>query len=202
MVSGDGNMQEPQLRIGNIGNSPVIIGAYTYGAEFLTVCEAGEGASLVIGRFCSIAMRATIFLGCEHRTDWATTFPFGHQFVNELGGKEIVGHPATKGNVVIGNDVWLGYNSTIMSGVWVGDGAVIAANSHVAKNVAPYEIVGGNPARHIKFRFSEEIRNLLTKLRWWDLPTDVIKEIAPDLSKEPSADLLNDLIHRFRPDLE
>jgi virginiamycin A acetyltransferase len=76
------------------------------------------------------------------------------------------GHPGTKGNVIIGNDVWIGSNVTIMSGVTIGDGAVIANNSHVVKNVEPYTLVGGNPAKLIKYRFSKEQIEKLLKIKW------------------------------------
>lgn len=84
-------------------------------------------------------------MGGNHRTDWLTTYPFGHIHKDIFTNFSGVGHPATKGSVVIGNDVWIGTNVTIMSGVSIGDGAVIANNSHVVKDVLPYSIVGGNP---------------------------------------------------------
>lgn len=182
---------------GVIENSKITIGPCTYGYEYLEVFGS-KGVSLTIGSFCSIAMKTTIFLGSNHRTDWITTFPFGHQMADELGGREIKGHPASNGDVVIGNDVWIGYGSTIVSGVTIGSGAVIAANAHVVKDVAPYEIVGGNPAKHIRYRFDEEIRALLLELKWWDLPINIIKELNQTLSSEPTVDLLNSLVARYR----
>jgi hypothetical protein len=85
-----------------------------------------------------------------------------------------------------------------MSGITIGDGAVIAANSNVIRDVAPYEIVGGNPAMSLKFRFSNEIIKLLLVLRWWELSDDDIKEIAPALSQAPTGKLLNALIERYK----
>jgi acetyltransferase-like isoleucine patch superfamily enzyme len=181
-----------------VGNSLVTVGRFTYGFNKVHLLEWGEGAKLSIGSFCSLARGITIYLGGNHRTDWATTYPFGHIFQKELGGNSIKGHPTTKGNITIGNDVWIGTGVSIMSGITIGNGAVIAANSNVVKNVAPYEIVGGNPAQHLKFRFSDTIIDLLLDLKWWDLPVDHIREIAPVLSQPPTVDLLNNLIKRYK----
>lgn len=175
----------------------VRVGRFSYGIENLKVKQWGEGASLQIGSFCSIAS-ATIFLGGNHRTDWITTFPFGHVFVEDLGNTGIMGNPYTNGNVVIGNDVWIGDNVTIMSGVNIGDGAIIAANTHVVKNVKPYSIAGGNPARTIGLRFSPEVCDLLIELSWWDLPLDFIKKIAQILSSPPDVEKLRFLINKSK----
>ena len=181
-----------------VGRSNVTIGRFTYGIEHLSVREWGDGAALDVGSFCSIASAVTIFLGGNHRVDWASTYPFGHLYTDELGGKGIKGHPATNGDVVIGHDVWIGHGTTIMSGVTIGDGAVIAANAQVVKDVAPYEIVGGNPAKHLKFRFDEEVRAALSALQWWTLPEDDIRQIAEVLSAKPTVAAINELVQRFR----
>jgi acetyltransferase-like isoleucine patch superfamily enzyme len=157
------------------------IGKYTYGYENIKTSSWGEGSILEIGSFCSIAEGVKIFLGGNHRTDWISTYPFGHihkQIFNNFDG---YGHPKTNGNVIIGNDVWIGENVTIMSGVLVGDGAVIAANSHIVKDVEPYTIVGGNPSNLIKYRFDKEIIQKLLELKWWDLNDDVINRLTPYL---------------------
>jgi acetyltransferase-like isoleucine patch superfamily enzyme len=106
-----------------------------------------------------------IFIGAEHRVDWITTYPF-----SSLDPKfaHIPGHPHTKGDVVIGNDVWIGWGATILSGVTIGDGAVIGASSLVTKDVAPYTIVGGNPAKLVRARFSDAHIRALLDLKWWD----------------------------------
>ena len=176
------------------------IGKYTYGFQGITVRRFNSTEVLKIGSFCSIAENITIFLGGNHRTDWITTYPFGHIFKKRLGGQEIIGHPATNGGVTIGNDVWTGSGVTIMSGISIGDGAVISANAHVIKNVSPYAIVGGNPAKHIKFRFDEPTRMALLSLRWWDLDDETIKRIAPRLCTEPTEELIQSLLAEFRSD--
>ena len=158
----------------------------------------GEGKKVIIGKFCSFAGGITIFLGGNHRTDWISTYPFGHKFQEVFGTQKAVGHPASQGDVVIGNDVWIGQSSSIISGVSIGDGAVIAAHSHVCNHVEPYSIVGGNPARHIRYRFDLEIRYLLCKLRWWDLSVAEITEIRDHLNNPPTVEILESLILRFR----
>jgi acetyltransferase-like isoleucine patch superfamily enzyme len=143
------------------------VGKHTYGMYNISVRSWGEGSKLYVGSFCSMADRITIFLGGNHRHDWVTTFPFGHVHKNIFNGFNGAGHPATNGDVIIGSDVWIGSGVTIMSGVKIGDGAVIAANSHVVKDVPSYAIVGGNPGKIIRFRFSEEQIERLLTIKWW-----------------------------------
>jgi virginiamycin A acetyltransferase len=100
-----------------------------------------------------------------------------------------------KGNTVIGNDVWIGYRATIMPGIHVGDGAIIASGALVTKDVPPYSIVGGNPAKEVKRRFSSDIVDILLSLRWWDWPIEKITAYRNVLvSNNP--DLLKELIHK------
>ncbi|QFU08590.1 Chloramphenicol acetyltransferase [Rhodobacteraceae bacterium THAF1] len=133
--------------------SSVAVGRFTYGHDRMTVRQWKESANLRIGDFCSVAKGLTVFLGGGHRTDWITTFPFGHIFAEELGGTGIVGHPTTRGGVTIGSDVWIASNVTIFSGVATGDGAVIGGNATVTRDVGPFEGWAGNPARKIRDRF-------------------------------------------------
>jgi acetyltransferase-like isoleucine patch superfamily enzyme len=163
----------------------MIVGRHTYGYENITTFWEGyppSDASLTIGSFCSIAARIKIYCGGNHRTDWITTYPFGH--IGGFSKHDGKGHPSTNGDVVIGNDVWIGADVTIMSGVTIGDGAVIAANSHVVKDVEPYTIVGGNPAKTIRKRFSDEIINKLLEIKWWNLDENIIDEISPLLCSD------------------
>ena len=185
-------------RVGKIGKSTITLGRFTYGEQYLSILQWDEGSNLEIGSFCSIADNITIILGGNHRTDWITTFPFGHIFKDELEGANIAGHPRSNGDIIIGNDVWIGRGATILSGIKIGDGAVIAANSTVTKDVQPYEIVGGNPARVIKKRFNEKITELLLKLKWWELPVDVIKNISQNLSSQPDEAQLTELVGKYR----
>jgi len=133
----------------------------------------GENATATVGKYCSIASGVVIFTGGEHRVDWVTTYPFSVLW-SEVAG-HIQGHPKTKGNVIIGNDVWIGADAFILSGVTIGHGAVVGAKAVVTKNVPPYAIVGGNPAKIIRYRFDQEtIDNLLT-IAWWDWPDEKIR---------------------------
>ena len=157
------------------------LGKYSYAQSPLIITNNYGNATYECGKFCSIAKNLTICLGGNHRTDWVTTYPFGHihkKVFNTFNGE---GHPLTRGNVVIGNDVWIGDNVTIMSGVHVGDGAVIANSSHVCKDVAPYTMVGGNPAKLIRRRFTEEQITKLLEIKWWDWKDEEINEVAPAL---------------------
>lgn len=149
------------------------IGDWTYGNPRIRSWR--EGATLKIGRFCSLAEGATILLGGEHRIDWIATHPVNILF----GTKRVPGLPRSKGDVIIGNDVWIGTDALILSGVEIGNGAVIAARSVVTEDVAPYSIMAGNPAKHIKFRFSESIIDDLQKIAWWDWPLSKIEEAWP-----------------------
>lgn len=137
-----------------------------------------EGASLKIGAYTSIASNVRVFLGGEHRTDWVTTYPFNIYNKNAMS---IEGHPKSKGNVEIGNDVWIGTDAIILSGVKIGDGAVIGAGAVVARDVPPYAIAVGNPARIIKLRFSDEVIDKLLSIQWWNWPSAQIEKAIPDL---------------------
>jgi acetyltransferase-like isoleucine patch superfamily enzyme len=169
-----------------------IIGDYTYGSKHLKII--GDDSDIIIGKFCSIAENVTIFAGAYHRTDWFTTYPFGH--VNESHFPKVqkgCGHPTTKGDVIIGNDVWIATGAVIMSGVKIGDGAVIGAFSVVTKDVDPYTIVGGNPAKQIRKRFNNEVINKLLELKWWNLDVAIINEIS-DILCSNDLEKLNKLI--------
>lgn len=152
------------------------IGPGSYGD--LKVFHWGEGATLSVGSYVSIAQGVSVFLGGEHRPDWVTTYPFNVLWPE---GRGIAGHPRTKGDVRIGNDVWVGAGATIMSGVTVGDGAVIGARALVSRDVPPYGIVVGNPAQLIKRRFDDPTIERLLELKWWDWPPHVLQRAIPRL---------------------
>jgi virginiamycin A acetyltransferase len=166
-----------------VQNPNIIVGDYTYYDDFETVENFEKnvkylfdftGDQLVIGKFCMIASDVTFIMnGANHLSDAISTYPFaifGGDWGNAMEGKQ---YP-TKGNTVIGNDVWIGYGATIMPGVQVGDGAIIATKSVVTKDVAPYSIVGGNPAQEIRKRFSEQEIEELLEIRWWDWPIEKV----------------------------
>ena len=171
---------------------------FTYGQGNIKVITNEPGVKVKMGKYCSVAGDVKVFLGGNHRVDWITTFPFGHTSTNEINVGKVEGHPSTNGDIIIGNDVWLGTGCTIMSGVKIGDGAVVAAHSHVVRDVEPYAMVGGNPARTIKLRFEQRIIDALMELKWWDLDTDVVKLIVPSLCSEPNYDTIQDLIQKYK----
>lgn len=160
-------------------------GKHTYGTTSnINLLWKDADAKLTVGNFCSIGGNVNIYLGGNHRTEWVTTYPFGHihqKIFNRFNGN---GHPSTKGDVTIGNDVWICSNVTIMSGVTIGDGAVIANNSHVVNNVEPYSLMGGNPAKRIKYRFSTEQIEQLLEIKWWNWEDEKINQYTPLLCNE------------------
>jgi acetyltransferase-like isoleucine patch superfamily enzyme len=170
-----------------ISNLTVLVGKYTYGIEHISILcwDDPENIKVRIGRFTSISYGLKIFTGGNHRIDWITTYPFGHIHPSSNCIKPINGHPAPGKPVIIGNDVWIGRDVTIMSGVEIGDGAVIAANSHVVKSIPPYAIVGGNPAKLIKYRFSEQKIKELLNMKWWEWPEEKIFRSIDTLCSPP-----------------
>jgi len=171
----------------------MIVGRHTYGHRGIHLNWEHESSELIIGSFCSIGANCKVYLGGNHRHDYFTTFPFGFTS-NECFNYAGLNHPTTKGNVIIENDVWLGENVTIMSGVKIGNGAVIAANSHVVSCVKPYCIYGGNPAKFIKTRFNPNTINTLLKLKWWDKSDEEIQKILPILCSNN----IDELIQYYR----
>lgn len=161
----------------------VHFGEYTYGEP--TIMSWDYSTKLKIGKFCSIARGVVFLLGGEHRVDWVSTFPFNIFLPNWPTINNATGHPRTKGDIEIGNDVWIGQNSLILSGVKIGNGAVIAASSVVTKDVEPYSIVGGNPARLIRYRFDTDTISKLQSIKWWDFPIDEIEANARFLTSSP-----------------
>jgi acetyltransferase-like isoleucine patch superfamily enzyme len=169
----------------------ISLGKYSYACNPNILWKVDD-STVICGNFVSIAVNVNIFLGngIGHDANFVTTFPFGeiHQnvFPNVKNNSK-----NTNGSVKIGNDVWIGHGSTIMSGVTIGDGVIIAANSHVVKDVEPYSITGGNPAKTIKYRFSEEQIKKLLKIKWWNWDVDKINNNIPLLCSENIDDFIN-----------
>ncbi|MXN49874.1 type B chloramphenicol O-acetyltransferase [Shinella sp. AETb1-6] len=186
-----------------VTNPNLIVGRYSYYsgyyhghsfddcARFLLPDEGAD--KLIIGSFCSIGSGAAFIMAGNqgHRHEWISTFPFF--FMSEVAAFEGAANgylPA--GDTVIGNDVWIGSEAIIMPGVKVGDGAVIGTRALVTKDVEPYAIVGGNPAKVIRKRFAEREIALLLEMRWWDWPEDRLKQAMPIMTSERIDDL-----HRY-----
>lgn len=158
------------------------VGRGTYGNPIVSSWKEKPRAIFKVGAFCSFAEGVQIFLGGEHNVNWITTFPFCS--FDPVLDAATPGHPKTKGDITIENDVWVGAYSIILSGVSIGDGAVIGARALVAKDVAPYSVVVGNPACEIKKRFGERQIAYLLRLQWWNWDDALIEEVAPILMSE------------------
>lgn len=185
-----------------ISNPQIEAGDYTYYDDFED-CRNFEknvkylfpfiGDKLIIGKFCSIASGATFVMnGGNHLSDAVSSYPFsifGGDWTGAMAGKQF----PNKGNTVIGNDVWIGFNAVIMPGVTVGDGAIIGSFSVVTKDVAPYSIVGGNPAKEIRKRFSDDDIQFLLELKWWDRDITWITERVHLLTEKTVDGLRNSI---------
>lgn len=155
----------------------------TYFDRNVEIISWTDDYHVYLGKYNSIGRDCTFFLHANHRTDWITTSsqlwgPVTHD-VAQMHLR--MGHPICKGNIVVENDVWIGAHSTIMSGVKIGNGAIIGATATVTKDVPPYAIVVGNPAKLIRYRFTEEQIESLLKIGWWNWHEQKIKDEAMDL---------------------
>ena len=147
---------------------------------------------LIIGKFCSIACGTKFLFNCANHTlkSLSTyTFPLFYEEW-ELEKSNITTAWDNKGDIVIGNDVWIGYEAVIMAGVHIGDGAIIAARAVVTKDVPPYTIVGGTPAKEIRKRFDAEVIQQLLMLKWWDWSADNIRQCLPYIMEGKINELL------------
>lgn len=169
-----------------ITNPNIIVGDFTYFSDVdfeSHVLHHYEfiGDKLIIGKFCQIASGVTFIMsGANHQMNAASTYPF-YIMGWEQDAPSHNDLPL-KGDTVIGNDVWIGQNATILPGVHIGDGAIIGLNSVVSKDVEPYTVVAGNPARFIRKRFDDELIGLLQRLKWWDKPAEEIQSLIPILT--------------------
>ncbi len=194
----------------NVIKAPNIeVGDYTYYDDAESPCDFERnnvlfnwpefGDRLVIGKFCALASGVQFIMGsANHRMGSVSTYPFA-----VFGGAWQEATPPHlsqlpfKGDTVLGNDVWLGRESVVMPGVKIGDGAIVAAYSVVAKDVAPYTIVGGNPAKLIRQRFDDELTQLLLELRWWDFTEDQLVDFLPTLCCENLDKVRNEVKKRL-----
>lgn len=153
----------------------VTIGRGTYGRpEILTFSDTD---TVEIGNFCSIGPHVLIVAGGEHRLGLATTYPIKTYLARDTVDRDAV----AKGGVVVGHDVWLGARTTILSGVTIGNGAVVGAGSLVTKDVPAYAVAVGNPARVLRYRFDEPTRQALDRIQWWTWSDDEIRARLEEL---------------------
>lgn len=180
---------EEALRTGRL-----TMGRHTYGRPQIHV-YTGDTAVVRIGAFCSIAADVEIFVGGNHLMSWVSTFPLRAQL--GLPGAYEDGHPATRGDVAIGHDVWLARGAKILSGVTIGHGAVVGAYTVVARDVPPYGIAVGNPMTVVRKRFSDDQIEALLSIAWWDWPEDRVRKAAPELN----GGSIDDFIRKHRQGL-
>lgn len=158
-----------------IDKKSLIVGKHTYGINNLLIDEyKGSEAKVIIGSYCSIGPKVRLITGGYHPVDWVSTYPFKAKW--KLEGAFTDGMPYTNGDINIKNDVWIGTDVIIMSGITIGNGAVIAAGSLVSSNVPDYAVVGGVPAKVVKYRFSKDAIEKLLEIKWWDWSESKIKE--------------------------
>lgn len=170
-----------------IKNPHILVGEFTYFSDtdfesHVTHHYDFYQDNLIIGKFCQIAAGVNFVMnGANHQMNAVSTFPF---YIFEGWEQEVppLSEMPVKGDTVIGNDVWIGQNVTILPGVHIGDGAIIGMNSVVARDIPPYTIAAGNPAREIRRRFDDELISLMLAFRWWDKPVEEINALIPVLS--------------------
>lgn len=170
-----------------IKNPNIIVGDFTYFSDIdfeshVTHHYDFNGDKLIIGKFCQIASGVNFVMnGANHQMNAVSTFPF---YILEGWEQELppLSEMPLKGDTVVGNDVWIGQNTTILPGVHIGDGAIIGMNSVVGSDVPPYTIVAGNPAKEIRKRFDDELIQLMLDFKWWDKSIEEINRLIPLLS--------------------
>jgi len=176
----------------HLADGTLVMGNMSYYAPNVVKYQ-GDTGRVIIGNFASVAPDADFYVGGQHRTEWVSQY--GLRAMLDLPGAHEDGFTHGRGDIVVGSDTWVTNGCTVMSGVTIGDGAVVGTKAVVAKDVRPYAIVVGNPAREIRRRFSDEQVEALLRIRWWDWPTEQVKQHI-ELICSPDIDAF---IARFDP---
>jgi acetyltransferase-like isoleucine patch superfamily enzyme len=172
----------------------IVMGQGTYGVPVVET-YAHDDTRLIFGAYTSIAKRATFILGGNHPADRVTTFPL--RIMRSLPGAGSDGYPYSKGDIRVGSDVWIGYGALVLSGVTIGDGAMVAARSVVSRDVPPFSIVAGTPARVLRYRHTPEQSAALLEISWWDWPEEQI-DAAVERLTSPDIDSFIEWAHTRR----
>ena len=169
----------------------------TYFDRNVNIISWSDQYQVHLGKYNSIGRDCNFFLHANHRADWvSTSSQLWGPVTPEIAQTHMdMGHPTCKGDINVGNDVWIGVMSTIMSGITIGDGAIVGAGSTVTKDVPPFAIVAGNPGKIVKYRFTEEQIEKLLQISWWNWEENKIKENAMSMWS-PNID---DFINKFLP---
>ena len=179
----------PEVDAFDIGDR-LTMGRYTYGKPRIRWYH-GYNADVRIGSFCSIADDVVMTVGGDHPLDWPSTFPF-HLILDPSAYTD--GLPGIKGDIEIGNDVWICRGARIISGIRIGHGAVVGAYAVVTKDVRPYAIVAGNPAQEVRRRFTDKQVDAMLAIAWWDWPEEKVLSSIEYLNKSD----IDEFIRRFR----
>ena len=182
-----GGYDATEVRSTLIDRGLLSIGRHTYGSPRFEMFRGSE-APITIGAFCSISRGVVFMSGGIHPLDWVSLFPFRIRF--GLDGAYEDGMPTTSGPIVVGSDVWIGTDAMVLSGVTIGHGAIVAARSVVTRDVPPYAVVAGVPAKVLRFRFGPGTIERLLRIRWWDWPDDRIREEVGLLSSKGVEDFV------------
>ena len=168
----------------------------TYFDRHVNIITWSDQYKVHLGKYNSIGRDCNFFLHANHRADWVTTTSqLLGPVTPEIADMHMnMGHPTCKGDIHVGNDVWIGATSTIMSGITIGDGAIIGAGSTVTKDVPPFAIVAGNPSKIVRYRFTEEQIEKLLQISWWDWEEDKIKDNAMSMWSSNIDDFINKFI--------
>ena len=170
-----------------VKNPNIVVGGFTYFSDtdfesHVTHHYDFYGDKLIIGKFCQIAKGVEFIMnGANHQMNAVSTYPF---YIFEGWNEEVpqLSELPIKGDTVVGNDVWIGQNATVLPGVHIGDGAIVGCNSVVGSDIPPYTIVAGNPAKPIRKRFDDDLIKLLLEFKWWDKSIEEINELIPILT--------------------
>lgn len=165
----------------------VLVGNGTYGGIY--VLNDVPTQKLIIGSFCSIADEVLFLLGADHRLDYISTYPYKYRILHSTPYEAV-----SKGNIIIGDDVWIGHRAIILSGVTIGQGAVVAAGAVVAKDVPPYAVVAGVPAKVIKYRFEQKIIDKLAMLDYSLLSSNKIAAVEDKLYESINLNNIDEII--------